>query len=118
MQFGQNEIPSEALALEFARVLARRDYRAAYNMTSSEFKSKFSCEEMQNDFESIIPTDWGPVDPIEIGTTMDDWPGKRANDIEWIYVGIGGDMYSEAIVVVMTEKDGGLSVRDVEWGRP
>jgi len=118
MQFGQKGTPSEVLALEFSRALACRDYRAAYNMTSGEFKSKFSCEEMQGDFELIIPADWGPADPIEIGTTMDDWPGKRANDIEWMYVGIGGDVYSEAIVVVITDEDGVLRVRDVEWGRP
>lgn len=110
--------PSEELAIEFTRALASREYVAAYGMTSSEFGSAYSCEDMQNEFESIVPTDWGAVDPIEIGTTMDDWPGKRETDLKWIYVGIGGDVYSEAVIVVVTEESGVLRVREVEWGRP
>lgn len=118
MQSGEKETPSEALAIEFVRELTRREYVAAYGMTSSEFKSESSCEELQKDFESIVPTDWGSIDPIEIVTMMDDWPGKRENDINWVYVGIGGEVYSEAVVVVITEENGILRVREAEWGRP
>jgi hypothetical protein len=118
MHVGPKGTPSEAVALEFARALASRDYQAAYGMISNEFRSGFTCGDMQADFEAIVPSDWGPVDPIEIGSTMDAWPGKLANDIEWVYVGIGGDMYSEAVVVVVTEEDGALRIREVEWGRP
>lgn len=118
MYFGAKGTQSEELALEFARALARRDYRAAYSMTSREFQSTCSCEQMQENFESIIPEDWGSVDPIEIGTKMDNWPTKGANDLEWVYVVLGGDVYSEAVVVVVSEEDGVLRVREVEWGRP
>ncbi len=110
--------PSEELAIEFAGALAHREYETAYGMTSSEFKSANSCEEMQKEFESIVPADWGAVDPIEIGMTMDDWPGKHGTDIMWVHVGIGGDVYSEAVIVVITEENGVLRVREVEWGRP
>lgn len=110
--------PSEKLAIEFARALAHRDYETAYGMTSSEFKAAYSCEDVQNDFESIVPLDWGDVGPIDIGSTMDDWPGKRENDLKWIYVGIGGDVYSEAVIVVVSEESGIPRVREVEWGRP
>jgi hypothetical protein len=73
---------------------------------------------MQEDFESIVPMDWGPVDSIEIGTTMVDWPTKREKDIAWVYIGIGGDVYSEAVVVIVTEEENVPKVREVEWGRP
>ena len=46
MHFGAKGTQSSELALEFTRALTRRDYRAAYSMTSREFQSRFSCEEM------------------------------------------------------------------------
>lgn len=49
---------------------------------------------------------------------MDDWPGKSETDLAWIYVVIGGNVYSEAVIVVVTEESGVLRVREVEWGRP
>lgn len=36
----------------------------------------------------------------------------------WVYVSIGGDVYSEAVTVVVTMDDESLRVRDVEFGRP
>jgi hypothetical protein len=118
MNVGPKQMPAENVALEFACALARRDYRAAYDMSSSEFQSKLSCEEMQQAFESIVPDDWGTVDPIEIGTTMDDWPTRRATDAGWVYVGLGGTVYSEGLVVIVTNEEGVLKIREVEWGRP
>lgn len=51
--------PSEELAIRFSRALASREYVAAYAMTSGEFRSAYSCADMQNEFESIVPADWG-----------------------------------------------------------
>jgi len=110
--------PSEELVIEFTRALARRDYEAAFDMTSSGFESANSIENLRNGFEMIVPLDWGNIDPIEIGTTLDDWPEKRANDINWVYVVIGGDVYSEAVIVVVSEESEILRIRKVEWGRP
>ena len=31
---------------------------------------------------------------------------------------VGGDVYSEAVTVVVTREEGGLKVRAVEFGRP
>jgi hypothetical protein len=118
MNVGPKQMPAENVALEFACALARRDYRTAYDMSSSEFQAKLSCEEMQQAFESIVPNDWGTVDPIEIGTTMDDWPARRATDAGWVYVGLGGTVYSEGLVVIVTNEKGVLKIREVEWGRP
>jgi hypothetical protein len=49
---------------------------------------------------------------------MESWPGKEPSDVGWVYVGIGGDVYSEAVTVVVTLEDGELKVRTVEYGRP
>jgi hypothetical protein len=77
-----------------------------------------SLEQVQSAFETIIPTDWGTVEPIEVAQTLRDWPSKEDSDLGWVYVSLGGDVYSEAVVVVVTLEDGEPRVRDVEFGRP
>jgi hypothetical protein len=106
------------VAFAFAKALASRDYRTAYAMTASEYQRRVTLDEMRAAFEAIVPVDWGAVGSIDVGHTMDDWPGKQASDVGWAYVSIGGDAYSEAITVVVTAEDGSLKVRDVEFGRP
>lgn len=49
---------------------------------------------------------------------MTSWPGKRPEDLGWIYVSIGGAFYSEAITVVVTSESGEAKIREVEFGRP
>jgi hypothetical protein len=39
-------------------------------------------------------------------------------DVAWTYVSIGGDVYSEAVIVVVTVEADALKVRTVEFGRP
>lgn len=106
------------VALAFTKALAARDYEAAYALTSRAYREGTSLKAMKEGFEAIVPTDWPSVDPIEVGVTMDDWPGKEPSDAGWVYVSVGGDVYSEALTVVVTREDGELRVRSVEFGRP
>ena len=106
------------VALDFARALASRAYSTAYAMTSSEYQRANSVAELQAAFEAIVPTDWGTVGPIEVGHTMDAWPDKQPSDAGWAYISIGGDMYSEALTLVVTREGDGLKIRSVEFGRP
>lgn len=106
------------VALAFAKALAARDYNGAYAMTSRGYQDSTSVKAMQAAFEGIVPTDWGTVGPIEIGVTMEDWPGREPSDVGWAYISVGGDAYSEAVTVVVTAEEGGLKVRTVEFGRP
>jgi hypothetical protein len=106
------------VALAFAKALGARDYGAAYGLTSGDYRDSTSLEAMQAAFEAIVPIDWTTVDPIEVGETMEDWPGRNPSDAGWAYVSMGGDMYSEAITVVVTLEGGVLRVRTVEFGRP
>lgn len=106
------------VALAFTEALATRDYDAAYALTSRAYRGGTSQEAMAEGFEAIVPTDGGPVGPIEVGYTMDDWPGREPSDAGWAYVSVGGDVYSEAVTVVVTREDGDLRVRTVEFGRP
>lgn len=109
---------SERVALEFARALAAREYAAAHAMTSREYRRRASAEQLRADFEAIVPTDWGPMGPIEVGQTLTSWPGRQPADLGRVYVSIGGDVYSEAVVVVVASESGEARIRDVEFGRP
>lgn len=102
----------------FAAALTARDYAGAYAMTAREYQRTSSLEEMRAGFEAIVPPDWGTVGSVDVVHTMDDWPDKQPADVRWVYVSIGGDVYSEAITVVVTIEDGLLKVRHVEFGRP
>jgi hypothetical protein len=106
------------VAVAFATALAARDYAAAYALASAEYRAATSQAAMQQAFERIVPLDWTTVGPVELGHTMDDWPGSRPSDAGWAYVSIGGDVYSEAITVVVEREDGVLRVRAAEFGRP
>jgi len=106
------------VALQFAKLLAQRDYAAAYTMTSRDYRQRMTVEQLHKAFEKIVPTDWGPIEPIEVGETMTSWPGRQAPDLGWAYVSLGGDVYSEAIIVIVTAENGESKIREVEFGRP
>ena len=99
------------IALEFARSLAAREYPKAYAMMSHGYRQKSTLDELRIGFEAIVPTDWGAIGPIEIGQTMASWPGKQPSDVGWAFVSIGGDVYSEAVIVVVTSENGEARIR-------
>jgi len=102
----------------FTKRLAARAYGEAYAMTSRPYRAEVPLERLKADFEAIVPLDWGAAEPIEIAQTMDRWPGQRDADLLWVYVSIGGDVYSEAVVVVLAAEDGEPRIREIEFGRP
>lgn len=105
-------------ALEFATALTKREYAAAYAMTSRDYQRRVSLGAMQAAFEAIVPEEFGPPMSVEVGLTMESWPDKQSGDAGWVYLSIGGDIYSEAITVVVTLDDASLKIRHVEFGRP
>jgi len=105
-------------ALQFAQLLAARDYAKAHAMTSLGYRKRNSVNQLQAAFEAIVPTDWGAIGPIELGLTMTTWPDKQPADLGWAYVSIGGEVYSEAVTVVVTSESGEPKIREVEFGRP
>ena len=67
---------------------------------------------MQERFELMIPLDFGDVAPIEI-VSDPSW------DAMFVYVSLGGPIYSEAIIVsAFAEENGRQTVDAVEFGRP
>jgi len=107
-----------AVAESFARLLADRAYQDAYQLTSRDYRVAITLDAMRESFELIVPLDWGDADPIEAVQSMDSWPGKQASDLTWVYISIGGDVYSEGLAVVITAEHDQPRIREVEFGRP
>lgn len=114
----ENGTEFRKVALDFAKSLAAREYDKAYAMTSQGFRGRMTVDQMRAAFEAIVPSDWGPIGPIEVGSTMTTWPAKQTDDLGWAYVSIGGDIYSEGLIVVVTSENGRPKIRGVEFGRP
>lgn len=106
------------LGLRFTKTLAARDYAAAHAMLTDACRRRIPLATMQAEYERMIPLGWGSTDPIEVVTTMGDWPSRAPGDLGWVYVSIGGDTYSEAVTLVVTDDNGTPRIRDIEWGRP
>jgi hypothetical protein len=110
--------PYAEAALRFATALTKRDYAAAYELTSNDYRNRMTLESMRAGFEAIVPEDFGPIASVDVGHTMEDWPDRQPSDAGWVYVSIAGDVYSEAITVVVASAQGSLRIRDTEFGRP
>ena len=118
MSQSENTSDCRQTALEFANVLVARDYPKAYSMTAQAYRERNTVEQLRIAFETIVPDDFGPIGPVEVAQTMEDWPGKQPGDIGWAYVSIGGDVYSEAVTVVVALENGEAKIREIEFGRP
>ena len=100
------------LALSFARAVAAKDYAKAYGMLSAGARSRLTQKQFRADVDHMLPPEFGDVDPIELM----DVPG--AADM-FVYVVLGGEVYSEAIMVeAFTLDDGAPKIERFTLGRP
>jgi hypothetical protein len=117
--------PFARRALEFAKCLAGGDFEGAHKMLSPELQSEYSAAGLKAKYDRMTAYVGAPsqATEIEVMNTMDEFPGKEGNDLGWAYVSIAGPhpqggMWSEAVTVVVTERDGELLIRELVWGRP
>jgi hypothetical protein len=113
-----NTIDYKQVALEFTKLLAAREYAKAYSLTAMEYRQKNTLEQLKENFERIVPVDFGPIGTIETGLTNSFFREKRPSDLAWVYVSIGGDVYSEALTVIVTLENEAAKIREIEFGRP
>lgn len=94
----------------FAQKLAARDYRAALELCSEEIKAGLNERSLAEEFEAIVPLDWGEVDSF----------GLEENDaFPFIYIVLGGEVFSEAIIVhSFGTENGQTKIAGFELGRP
>ena len=99
----------KARAIEFAQALAERRYADAHVMLAEPLASGLREDELRRQFEYVVPTDWGEVDPIEL---------FENDSMPYVYVVLGGAVYSEALVVEEFEtRDDEILIARFELGR-
>jgi hypothetical protein len=102
----------KALALDFARRLSARDYATAYGMLSSAAQARTTLEQLRSDFEDMISLDWGAVEPIALEEN------ELWNEL-FLYVVLGGAIYSEAVIVdAFALEHGAPRIDSFQFGRP
>ena len=102
----------KALALDFARALAARDYARAHAMLGTAARARLPESAMREQFEAMIPLDWGEVAPIELLS-------DPMVESVLVYVVLGGPVYSEAIVISsFVEEHGEPKIDECAFGRP
>jgi hypothetical protein len=107
MEFDQDQ---KTTALKFARALAGRDYAAAHALCSNEYREQCGAGFLGQEFERIVPLDWGEIDPIEL---------VDLGGIPFIYIQLGGDVYSEAIMInSFVSENEQTKIASFEFGRP
>lgn len=105
--FDQNQ---KATALLFAQKLVARDYRAALELCSEEIKFGLNEGSLGEEFEAIVPLDWGKVDSIRL---------EENDAFPFVYITLGGDVFSEAIIVhSFGTENGQAKIARFEFGRP
>ena len=107
MEFNQDQ---KITALKFARALADRDYAAAHDLCSIEYRKQFDAGILKQEFEEMIPVDWGEIDPVEL---------VEYGSFPFVYIVLGGDVYSEAIIInSFVNENEQTKIDSFEFGRP
>jgi hypothetical protein len=112
------ETPSTKVALDFARAIASDDAASAHALLSSQLQSERTPEKLAAEYKEMVGYGSGAPTTIQVMTTMDKWPDKQPADLEWVYVALANDTYSEAVTVVVSQEQSRLVIRSIEWGRP
>jgi hypothetical protein len=110
--------PFAVLAVSFADALVAGDFVKAHSMLGSALGAANHPDHLRQTFKAMIDYGDGPVTDVQLMETLEQWPSRQPQDSGWAYVAIGGDGYSEAVTVVVTQEDGTSVIRDIEWGRP
>jgi len=110
--------PHTTLAVEFATAIAAGDYGRAHAFLSSGLRSATPASKLQTDYTEMVSYGSGARTTIAAMTALDSWPEKQPGDVEWVYVAIANDTYSEAVTVVVAQENDKLVIRAIEWGRP
>ena len=105
-------------AVEFATALGTGEYQRAHAFLSSSLRSRISVAKLETDYKEMVSYGSGAPTTVTAVTAMDNWPDKQAGDLEWVYVAMANDTYSEAVTVVVAQENDELVIRSIEWGRP
>jgi len=112
------------IAQTFAELLVDGDFKGAHSMLAKELKRRLKAADLEREYTNMIGQ-YGEEgeelpDDLEVVVMSSEtgMPDMHPQDVGWVYVSIGGDGFSEAIAVTVTQEDDEMKIRTLEWGRP
>jgi hypothetical protein len=122
--FGDAELlmtPYAEVAVAFASALVDEDFARAEALLAPELRRHLTPEALRENLYAMF-RGYAEGDPRTVHFDeefqLQEWPNKLPDDVGWVYVGIEGDDFVEAVSVVVAEVNGELFIRKVDWGRP
>lgn len=114
--------PLARIAVDFASALVDGDFAKARSLLTDELQQTLTPERLRSELYGMF-RGYAEGHPTGIWyeegcAHEEDWPARRPGEVGWVYVGIHGDDFSEAVTVTITRIDDAYRICDVEWGRP
>jgi hypothetical protein len=110
----------QAVAQRFGDCIAQKDYDTAWTLLSKKLQVSFTSDSIKNAVTTMTAYDTGSIKEAQVMDefTLEDWPGKQADDLAVVYVSLNGDGFSEAVTLTLAEYGQEILIRHLEWGRP
>lgn len=111
----------EQVAIDFAQALVEARWEHARGYLTEELQARWPEHELAKTFRAMYE---GYAEAPATSTlfdqelSMDEWSAKEAADVGWVYIGVLGDDFVEAVTVVVTSSQNRLAIQDIKWGRP
>jgi hypothetical protein len=104
----------------FGQHIAAGDYAAAHSLLTKDAQQTYTPDSFKRSFEEMTAYDPGPIQSVEVDPefAFEDWPAKRSGDVAWVYVGLFGEEYVEAVLLTLAREDEEIRLREIKWGRP
>ena len=122
---GPQQAPYGEQALAFANALVAGDFESAHRLLSPALRGEYPPARLRQEYEDMFSYAGNTAATrVDLGSTMDDWPGKADAEVGWAYVSISGPNvviggeWCEAVAVAFVDVDGRLLICDIQWGRP
>jgi hypothetical protein len=113
--------PYAEVAVAFASALVDGDFARAESLLTPDLRQQLSREVLREKLYAMF-RGYAEGEPrralFDEEFQLEEWRRKRPGDIGWVYVGIEGEDFLEAVNVVVASVEGRLLIRQVEWGRP
>jgi len=113
-------LSGRAGAQRFGDCSVIKDYDAAWALLCEELRLSFASESIKNAVTTLTAHGTGSFQMAQVMDefTLEDWPGKQANDLAVAYVALNGENFSEAVTLTLAEYGHEILIRHLEWGRP
>jgi len=110
----------QAVAQRFGDCIVIKDYDAAWSLLSKALRLSCTSESIKIAVTTMTAYGIGSIQVAQVMDefTLEDWPGKQADDLAVVYVSLNGDSFSEAVILTLAEYGQEILIRHLEWGRP